>query len=429
VNPTEQILQHYESIRVDQEDFYKDLHQNPELSHQEHRTAANVTRSMSSWGFQTETGIGGTGVAAVLRNGAGPTVLLRADMDALPLQERTGADYASSATADGPDGDRVPVMHACGHDIHVACLLGASRLFAEHQDLWRGMLVALFQPAEETGDGARGMLADGLLERIPPPDVALAQHVLPGVAGHVATRHGPVLSSADSIRITVHGRGGHGSMPQNTIDPVVLAAMIVVRLQAIISRETPPTEPAVLTVGSLHAGTTSNVIPDQAVLELNLRTYTDATRQRILAAIRRTVQAECAASGSPEEPEFEIFGSFPLTVNDDATTARVAQAFSSYFGERAGSLELQTASEDFSDVPRAANIPYTYWRVGGTDPQAYRAAVQAGRVQEDIPANHSPMFLPVLQPTLRTGTEALVAAALAWLGPDGGTEPTPAFHH
>jgi amidohydrolase len=428
VGETEQILQHYGSIRADQEDFYKDLHQNPELSHQEHRTAGNVASNMSSWGFQVETGIGGTGVVAVLRNGDGPTVLLRADMDALPLQERTGADYASTVTAKGPGGDPVPVMHACGHDVHVACLLGASRLFAEHQDHWHGTLVSLFQPAEETGDGARGMLADALLERIPPPDVALALHVLPGVAGSVATRRGPVLSSADSIRITVHGRGGHGSMPQNTVDPVVLGAMIVVRLQAIISRETPPTEPAVLTVGSLHAGTASNVIPDQAVMELNVRTYTDATRQRILAAIRRAVQAECAASGSPKEPDFETFGSFPLTVNDDATTTRVAEAFGAYFGDRAGSLELQTASEDFSDIPRAGNIPYTYWRIGGTEPGAYRAAVQAGRVQEDIPANHSPMFLPVLQPTLHTGTEALVTAAMAWLGADNSAEATSSGH-
>jgi metal-dependent amidase/aminoacylase/carboxypeptidase family protein len=300
VDATEQILQHYESIRSEQEDFYKDLHQNPELSHQEHRTAANVTRSMGSYGFQTETGIGGTGVAAVLQNGDGPTVLLRADMDALPLQERTGADYASTLTAEDEGGDRVPVMHACGHDIHVACLLGASRLLAEHRDKWHGTLVALFQPA---------------------------------------------------------------------------------------------------------------------VMELNLRTYTDATRQRILDSVRRTVQAECAASCSPKEPEFEIFDSFPLTVNDEAPTRRVAEAFSTYFGDRAGSLELQTASEDFSDIPRAGNIPYTYWGIGGTDPETYRAAARAGRVQEDIPANHSPMFLPVLQPTLRTGTEALVTAALAWLGP------------
>jgi hippurate hydrolase len=194
--------------------------------------------------------------------------------------------------------------------------------------------------------------------------------------------------------------------------------MIVIRLQTIISRETAPTEPAVLTVGSLRAGSKSNIIADRAVLELNLRTYTDAARQRILAAVRRTVQAECAASGCPREPEFETFDSFPLTANDEETTARVARAFRSYFGDRAGSLHLQTASEDFSDIPRAAGVPYTYWGIGGTDPQAWHAAKQAGRIQEDVPANHSPLFLPVLQPTLRTGTEALVAAALAWLEAD-----------
>ena len=225
----------------------------------------------------------------------------------------------------------MPVMHACGHDIHVACLLGASQLFAGHQELWKGTLVALFQPAEETGDGARAMIDDGLLARIPAPEVALAQHVLPGPSGRVATRPGAVLSSADSVRITVHGRGGHGSMPQNTVDPVVLAAMIVVRLQPIISRETPPTEPAVLTVGSLRAGTKSNIIADEAVLELNLRTYTDSVRQRILASIRRTVQAECQASGCPKEPEFEIFDRFPLTANDKETTARVAGALQQLF--------------------------------------------------------------------------------------------------
>ncbi|MBT1002382.1 amidohydrolase [Paenarthrobacter sp. DKR-5] len=410
------ILQHYESIRPGQEEFYKDLHQHPELSHQEHRTAAAVARSLASDGFRVETGIGATGVAAVLGNGPGPTVLLRADMDALPMQERTGAGYASTAVAADSSGAQVPVMHACGHDVHVACLLAASQLLARHREQWSGTLVALFQPAEEAGDGAQSMVEDGLFGRIPAPDVALAQHVLPGPAGSVFTRTGPVYSGADSVRITVYGRGGHGSMPQNTVDPVVLAAMIILRLQTVISRETPPTEPAVLTVGSVQAGSKSNIISDRAVLELNLRTYTEASRDRILEAVRRIVRAECAASGSPSEPDFEIFDSYPLTVNDDAATARVAAAFRSFFGDRAGTLELQTASEDFSDIPRAGKIPYTYWAIGGTDPAAYQAAALAGRLLEDIPANHSPMFLPALQPTLRTGTEALVAAALAWLG-------------
>ena len=352
----------------------------------------------------------------MLSNGAGPTVLLRADMDALPVKEDTGADYASTATAQDAGGNEVPVAHACGHDIHVSCLLGMTKLMASSQGQWNGTLLALFQPAEETGDGAQGMVDDGLLTRIPAPDVALAQHVLRGVAGTAGTRSGPFLSAADSIKITVYGRGGHGSMPQNTIDPVVLAAMIVVRLQTVVSREIAPGQTAVLTVGSSQAGTTSNVIPDHAVLQLNTRSYSQQTRQRMLAAIQRIVRAECQAAGSPQDPDFETLDSYPLTDNDAGTTRRVAAAFSTHLGDRALQWDQQTASEDFSNIPRAAGIPYTYWAIGGTDPQTYRTAEKNGHL-DDLPANHSPKFLPVLQPTLRTGTEALTAAALAWLAP------------
>ncbi|HEX5296337.1 MAG TPA: amidohydrolase [Streptosporangiaceae bacterium] len=418
---TDEIMAGYGGLQAGQEAFYKDLHQHPELSHQEGRTAGRVARQLKECGFAVQSGIGGTGVVGVLANGSGPTVLLRADMDALPVREDTGAEYASTVTARDADGQEVPVAHACGHDVHVACLAGAAKLLADHRGRWNGTLVALFQPAEETGDGARGMVDDDLLERIPAPDVALAQHVLPGVAGTVGTRPGPFLSAADSMKITVHGRGGHGSMPQNTVDPVVLAALIIVRLQTVVSREVAPGETAVLTVGSCQAGTKSNVIPDQAVLQLNLRSYSQQTRQRMLDAIQRIVRAECQASGSPRDPDFEIFDSFPLTDNDPDITSRVAAAFGEQFRDRAGAAGQQTASEDFSDVPRAAAIPYTYWAIGGTDPQAYRAAEKAGRVQDDIPGNHSPRFLPVLQPTLRTGTEALVTAALAWLAPRSGS--------
>jgi amidohydrolase len=413
----DEIVADYGELQADQEAFYKDLHQHPELSHQERRTAGRVATRLQEYGFAVHSGIGGTGVAGVLANGIGPTVLLRADMDALPVREDTGAAYASAQTAHDGDGREVPVAHACGHDVHVSCLLGAGKLLADHRSRWNGTLVALFQPAEETGDGARAMVDDGLLQRIPAPDVALAQHVLPGVAGTVGTRPGPFLTEADSMKITVYGRGGHGSMPQNTVDPVVLAALIVIRLQTVVSREVAPGETAVLTVGSSHAGTKSNIIPDQAVLQLNLRSYSQPTRQRMMDAIQRIVRAECQASGSPRDPEFETFDSFPLTDNDPDATSRVAAAFLAHFGDRAGEAGQQTASEDFSDVPRAAGIPYTYWAIGGTDPDAYRAAEKAGRIQDDIPANHSPKFLPVLQPTLRTGTEALVAAALAWLAP------------
>lgn len=413
----DEIVADYGGLQADQEAFYKDLHQHPELSHQERRTAGRVAARLQKYGFTVQSGIGGTGVVGVLSNGSGPTVLLRADMDALPVREDTGAGYASTVTAQDGDGQEVPVAHACGHDVHVSCLLGAGKLLADHRGQWNGTLVTLFQPAEETGDGARGTVDDGLLQRIPAPDVALAQHVLPGIAGTVGTRPGPFLTAADSMKITMYGRGGHGSMPQNTIDPVVLAALIIVRLQTVVSREVAPGETAVLTVGSCQAGTKSNIIPDRAVLQLNLRSYSQQIRQRMLAAIQRMVRAECQASGSPQDPDFETFDSFPLTDNDPGTTSRVAAAFQAHFGDRAEEAGQQTASEDFSDVPRAARIPYTYWAIGGTDPQTYRDAEKAGRIQDDIPANHSPKFLPVLQPTLRTGTEALVAAALVWLTP------------
>ena len=402
-------------IRAEQEDLYRSLHQHPELSHQEFRTATTVADGLRQAGFQVHPKIGGTGVVGVLRNGAGPTVLLRADMDALPVRERTGLPYASTATGTDGDGTEVPVMHACGHDVHVACLLGAARLLAGAQDAWSGTLVALFQPAEESGSGARGMVDDNLAGIVGRVDVALAQHVMSFPAGQVGTRAGLVLSAADSVRVTVHGRGAHGSMPHASVDPVVLAAMIVVRLQTVVAREVPPAEPAVLTVGSIQAGTKSNVIPESAQLLLNLRTYSAATRDTMLHAIRRIVTAECQASGSPREPEFELFDHFPLTENDPATTDRVTAAFAEFFGDRLRAVPPQPASEDFSVIPRALGVPYTYWCVGGIDADTYRRAEQAGRVAQDISVNHSATFAPAVQPTLTTGTQALVVAALAWL--------------
>jgi amidohydrolase len=387
-----------------QEDFYRDLHAHPELSHQETRTASLVAERLRESDYQVHEKVGGTGVVGVLANGDGPTVLLRADMDALPVREATGLPYASTATADGE-----PVMHACGHDVHVACLLGAAQLMASATGRWNGTLVVLFQPAEEVADGARGMVEDGLRALIPRPDVALAQHVLPIPAGTVATNAGPTLAAADSMRITVHGRGAHGSMPQSAIDPVVLASMIVVRLQTVVAREIAPGEPTVLTVGSVRAGTKSNIIPDRAEIQLNIRTYSERTRADVLDAIERIVTAECQASKSPREPEFELFERFPVTDNDASSTGRVAEAFAGHFGDRAGPLGQWAASEDFSDLATAFEIPYTYWGIGGIDPDLFE------RGSQDVPANHSPTFAPVIQPTLTTGTQALVVAALAWL--------------
>jgi amidohydrolase len=398
-----------------QEDLYRDVHRHPELSHQERRTAGLVAERLRGAGFEVHEQVGGTGVVGVLHNGDGATVLLRADMDALPVREATGLPYASEVTGTDADGNAVPVMHACGHDVHVACLAGAAQLLAEGREHWTGTLIALFQPAEEVGDGARGMVEAGLVDLIPTPQVALAQHVMPARAGQVGTHAGAALSAADSMRITVHGRGAHGSMPQAAVDPVVLAAMIVVRLQTVVSREVAPGETAVLTVGSIQAGTKSNVIPDRATLQLNVRTFSDATRRTILDAIQRIVRAECEASGCPREPEFELFDRFPLTDNDTACTERVAAAFADFFGERAVPAGQQSASEDFSDIPAALGVPYTYWFIGGTDAAVYDAAERAGRIAQDIPVNHSTGFAPVLQPTLDVGTQALVVGALAWL--------------
>ena len=409
------VLSGLDSIRAEHEQLYRDIHQHPELSHQEHRTAGLVADRLRGAGFEVHEQVGGTGVVGILRNGDGPTVLLRADMDALPVREATGLPYASEQTSTDADGTEVPVMHACGHDVHVTCLAGAAQLLADGTAHCHGTLVALFQPAEEVGDGARGMLSDGLAGLIPTPQVALAQHVMPLRAGRVGTHSGAALSAADSMRITVHGRGAHGSMPQAAVDPVVLAAMIVVRLQTVVSREVAPGDTAVLTVGSLQAGTKSNVIPDAATLQLNVRTFSDATRETVLAAIRRIVTAECQASGCPREPEFELFDRFPLTDNDPATTERVGAAFADLFGERFAPVGRQSASEDFGDLPTALGAPATYWFIGGIDPEVFDAAERAGRIAQDVPVNHSAAFAPVLQPTLDTGTQALVAGALAWL--------------
>lgn len=303
-NVADTVLSGLPRVRDWQEGFYRDLHEHPELSHQEFETARKVADRLRGCGFEVHNGIGGTGVIGVLDNGSGPGVLLHADMDALPVEEATGLDYASTARATDADGNEVPVMHACGHDVHVTALLGAAQLLAGGADHWDGTVVALIQPAEETADGARAMLDDGLAELLPAVDVALAQHVLPAPSGKVGTRAGPLLSAADSMPITVYGRGAHGSMPQAAVDLVVLAAMIVVRLQTIVAREVAPGESAVLTVGSIRAGSKSNVIPDQAVLQLNPRTYSEQTRTATLSAIRRIVHNHPPGSA---QKDVEVF--------------------------------------------------------------------------------------------------------------------------
>jgi amidohydrolase len=399
-----------------QQRVYEDLHAHPELSFQETRTAALVASKLEELGYDVLEGIGRTGVVGILRNGEGRTVLARADMDALPVRESTGLPYASTLTAVDGEGNTVGVAHACGHDAHVTCLLGAAALLARSPQSWGGTFIALFQPAEEVAGGAIAMLEGGLRDRIPKPDVAFAQHVLAYPAGKLGTQAGPVLSAGDSVRITLYGKGAHGSMPHNSVDPVVLAALVVLRLQTIVSRETKPGEFAVLTVGSSVAGSKSNIISDRAVLLVNLRTYDMAVRRRMIDGIERMVRAECEASGSPHPPEFEYFDQYPLTDNDPDVTDRITSAFRSHFGaEAVFDLGRQTASEDFSRIPDAFGTPYTYWGIGGTDPEIYRQAHDSGRVEQDIPVNHSEFFAPVVEPTLSNGTQALVVAALAYL--------------
>lgn len=413
----EQILKGQSNIKDWQEKLYKDFHAHPELGFHEERTSAIVAKKLIEFGFEVHEKVGLTGVVGVLRNGDGPVVLMRADMDALPVKEATGLDYASTETFTDENANTTPVMHACGHDVHVSSLLGAARLMAESKDAWQGTFIALFQPAEELGTGAQSMVDGGLTNLIPQPTVALGQHVMAHPAGTISTHEGPFLSMAASIRVTLFGRGSHGSMPHLSIDPVVLAAMVVVRLQAVVAREIEPGEFAVLTVGKLMAGTKSNIIDDHAVLELNIRAYDPAVKDQLIEAIHRISRAESQASGSAREPEIEVINSYPLTDNEAGTTATVAEAFDGYFpAEAIARYGRQTASEDFSDIPNALGVPYTYWAVGGADPEAYAHAKANGTVTQDIPGNHSPMFAPVIQPTLTNATAAIVVAASAWLG-------------
>lgn len=402
------------SLVPDLETVYKDIHSHPELSLQETRTAAIVAERLRAAGYEVTSGVGKTGVVGVLRNGPGPTVMLRADMDALPVQESTGLDYASKATAVDREGNTVAVMHACGHDMHVAWLIGAATLMAQTRDAWRGTLTALFQPSEETGEGAQAMIKDRLFDRFAKPDVILAQHVMSMPAGLLACRSGVITSAGDSFEIRMFGRGAHGSMPEAGVDPVVMAASTVLRLQTIVSRELAAAEFAVLTVGALQAGTKENVIPEEAILKVNVRTYDEGVRKRVLAAIERIVKAEAAASGAPRQPEIKPLDRYAAVRNDPDAEQRVVSAFRGYFPGRIRETLPTSASEDFGCFGTAWHVPSVFWFVGGLDHALFEQAQNSGRPGE-IPTNHNPRFAPVIHPTLETGVEALVMAAGAWL--------------
>lgn len=403
-------------MALDLDALYIDLHRHPELSFQETRTAAVIASKLAELGLEYEEGIGRTGVATAIRNGDGPVVWLRADMDGLPVPEQTGLPYASTARGVDPAGNDVPVMHACGHDMHVTSLLGALERLIAIRDEWSGTIVAVFQPAEEYGAGSQAMIADGVLDRFPKPDIVLGQHVTPLPAGVIGVRPGTQMAASDGLTVVMHGRGGHGSRPHSTIDPIVMAAATVMRLQTVVSREVDPRDVAVVTVGSIHAGLKNNIIPAEAKLELSLRYPDDTARERVMAKVERIVRAEAAASGAETEPTITVDHTLPPTINDHTATARVTAAFERAFGE--GSVVdpgMFTGSEDVSWFARVAGVPLVFWFWGGVDPQTYTDAVAGGTVERDIPTNHSPFYAPVLHPTLERGVENLVVAAQEFL--------------
>lgn len=396
---------------------YQDLHAHPELAFAETRTAAIVAEHLQAAGFTVTTGVGKTGVVGVLDRGDGPVVLLRADMDALPVTENTGLDYASTEAVTRPDGTTTPVMHACGHDVHTTCLIGAAYALAADQD-WKGRLITVFQPAEEVGGGARAMVADGLFDRFGKPDIVLGQHVAPLPAGALGVHPGAAFAASDSIRITLYGKGGHGSRPETTQDPVLMAASLVVRLQSIVSRTIAGSDTAVVTVGSLHAGTEGNIIPDDAELKLSVRTFDPKVRDSVIGSIERLTRAEAAAAGAERKPEITEVNSFPAVINDADACAGLREAFQSLPQTMVVDPGVVTGSEDVGILALESGAPCAYWLLGGSDPTLFAGAsgvAEIAAIVAGLPSNHSPQFAPVPDPTLKVGIGALVAAARHWL--------------
>ncbi|MFO0896722.1 MAG: amidohydrolase [Pirellulales bacterium] len=390
-------------------EFYKELHQAPELSLREEQTAQRVAAQWRDAGFQVTEHVGGHGIVGLLQNGDGKTLMLRCDLDALPVSEQTGLKYASTATTTGEDGSTTGVMHACGHDVHMTCSVGVAAFLAAHKDLWRGTVMLVGQPAEERGMGARAMLNDGLFDRFPKPDYAVALHCDSTIpSGQIGYRPGYALANVDSVDITVRGRGGHGAYPHTTIDPVVQAAHLILDLQTIVSREVKPTEPSVITVGSIHAGTKHNVIADQCKLQLTVRSYSDDVRAQLKAAIVRKAKAAAAAFAAPE-PTIEFTDGTPAMFNDRQLAEHVAEVFCKRFGhEQIVLTDPSMGGEDFSEYGRRGVSSFMYW-LGTID--AHRLAGYT-RVGQAPPSLHSPLFYPDPEPTLKTGVESLAAAAL-----------------
>src|SRR5687767_8547577 len=398
-----------DALYPDVEALYIDLHRNPELAFQETQTAAKLAARMKALGFDVTTGVGKTGVVAVMRNGAGPTAMMRTELDALPVAEKTGLPFASTVVTTNAAGQSTPVMHACGHDLHMAAWAGTARLMAAHRDRWRGTLVMVGQPAEEGGGGASAMLTDGLFTRFPRPDFALSLHdddTMP--SGTIGYHPGFFRAMSDRVEITVYGRGGHAAMPHNAVDPIVLASRIVLSLQSIVSRENNPIDPVVITVGSIHGGTQGNVIPDEVRLQLSVRTYTPEVRSRTLAAIRRVARAEAEAAAAPREPQVVVTPSSEAPViNDSQLTLRLANRLKEVLGD-ANVVEMppKMTAEDFAEYGRAG-VRSTLLHIGAVDPVRLKVARQTGI---PVPAPHSPEWAPDRETTLKAAVRAEVTA-------------------
>ena len=394
--------------------LYKHLHANPELSFKENNTSERIAQELSEIGFSVTEGIGGFGIVAVMQNGEGPTLMLRTDMDALPVEEQTGLPYSSSTTATMADGNTVPVMHACGHDIHMTVLVGTARSLAANRDTWQGTLMLIAQPAEERGAGARLMLADGLFERFPRPDYNLALHVsaeLP--AGVIGYTRGYAMANVDSVDITVRGIGGHGAFPHQTKDPVVIAAQLILQLQTIVSREISPLEPAVITVGSIHGGSKHNIIGDSVELQLTVRSYSDETREYLLRRIEEISNGVARTAGLPDHllPEVKVRDEYtPSVFNHPELTDRAVTVLTIELGEsNVRAVPPVMIGEDFARYGRSEPlIPSLLFWLGAVDPNLYSTTMSQS---DKLPSLHSPIFAPLLQPTIVTGVRALTTLA------------------
>ncbi len=403
-------------------ELYKFLHANPEISFQEKNTMAKIAAQLKEAGFEVTQNFGGYGLVGVLKNGSGPTILVRTDLDALPVKEETGLPYASKATAKDDQGRDVPAMHACGHDLHMSVFTGTAQVLAQLKSTWKGTLVFIGQPAEERSGGAIAMLNQGLYEKFPRPDYAIALHDHAGVpAGKVGYTEGPMMASVDAVDISVRGVGGHGAMPHTTKDPVVLASQIVLALQTIVSRETSPFQPCVVTVGSIHGGSAFNIIPDEVKLQLTLRSYNDSVRSHTIAAVRRICDGTARAAGIPQDllPVVKVRDQYtPSNVNDIKLTKRLAATFRRALGsENVLDTPPSTVGEDFSRFARTSHkVPTCMFWLGAVDPQKYEESLKTGK---NLPGLHSSTFAPLPEPAIKTGVRAMTAAVLELLGAPG----------